>query len=830
MTSSPTTRTAPLAGVRVLNLGGIWAGRVTSMLLADQGADVIEINRPKRASRPEDALLGRGKRIVTLDFTDPQDRAEAARLAAEADIVINNLGAGQAERFLLDHRSICDRNPSVVYLAQPGFPSGSADSSDSAWEGAISAAVGVFSDLNANAKILGDEPIYTALPMASAYGGVHGATVVMLAFLDILRGKPGQYVEVPLADALLSAMASLAMRVEGQPEQFDLPRVDKVMSDVAFPIFRDLAKHLTSKHKSELKDYLKRFSRPQFGHHRCADGRQVFINAADHVHQARACLETLGILDQLVAEGMVVGSPYDESTDGNNISSSTRLNPFWTRRLGTLMAKRFLMRPAHEWQAALQQAGVPCSVVRTTDEWLQEPVAHESGFVISLNDPEFGKVVEAGRFLTIEGQHVASPNLAPRQIVAGTISWKEERLSRIAASRGATNGSLLAGIRVLDIANVIAAPAAARTLAEFGADVIRIDAPAPQAGPRMTMWYGMDVNQGKRAAIIDLKSVEGRKLLGELVGQADVVLHNFLDRSASRIGLSPEQLRSMNPDIICCQVSAWGGPTGGSWKDFPAFDPVLQGATGITSRYGTPESPALHGIASCVDYITGFSAALGIAQALLARALGRGGSYVRTSLAMGAQLVQFPFVVQSDGFSRPAAPNGQDAKGQGAHQSLYETRNGWVFFACRSHDAANIARAIGAIDANRSGFEVAFASRSIEELCALLEQFPRASITPVRRLDALPVVDAADAITPKFGSMTLVQEAHPNGYKTAVPLPTWFRCSRSPVVRLVPAPSPGADTRHVLRGLKLSDAEIDGLIASGVVSEKWNALRHYLSR
>ncbi len=79
-------------------------------------------------------------------------------------------------------------------------------------------------------------------------------------------------------------------------------------------------------------------------------------------------------------------------------------------------------------------------------------------------------------------------------------------------------------------------------------------------------------------------------------------------------------------------------------------------------------------------------------------------------------------------------------------------------------------------------------------------------------------------------TVTLVQEAHPNGYKTAVPLPTWFRCSRSPVIRLVAAPSPGTDTRDVLRGLKLSDVEIDGLIASGAVSEQWSALKHYLSR
>ena len=89
------------------------------------------------------------------------------------------------------------------------------------------------------------------------------------------------------------------------------------------------------------------------------------------------------------------------------------------------------------------------------------------------------------------------------------------------------------------------------------------------------------------------------------------------------------------------------------------------------SRFGTPAAPVLHAAASCVDYITGFTAALGIAQALLARDLGHGtgngGAHVRTSLAMGTQLVQFPFMIDHDGMQQGAEPSGQDALGEGAH-------------------------------------------------------------------------------------------------------------------------------------------------------------------
>jgi crotonobetainyl-CoA:carnitine CoA-transferase CaiB-like acyl-CoA transferase len=102
----------------------------------------------------------------------------------------------------------------------------------------------------------------------------------------------------------------------------------------------------------------------------------------------------------------------------------------------------------------------------------------------------------------------------------------------------------------------------------------------------MTLWFGVDVNQGKRSIILDLKTEKGRAVLARLVRKADVIIHNYLDRSLPGIGISPEQLREINPNVISSQISAWAGSEGGPLKDFPAYDPVLQAATGITARYG----------------------------------------------------------------------------------------------------------------------------------------------------------------------------------------------------------------------------------------------------
>lgn len=829
---------APLSGVRVLNLGGIWAGRVASMLLADQGAEVIEINRPGKLVTLEDALLSRGKTVVELDFKIARDIAHTLELICNAHIVIDNLGAGRAARFGLDYETVKACQPGLVYLSLPGFSISSTERNVPAWEGTIAASMGVFTDLNANAAILGNNPIFTAVPMASAYGGVHGATAATLAYFHYLKTGVGQFVEVPLSDAVLSAMASLAMRIEGQPVQFDLPRIDKVMTEVAFPIFRELAPHLTGEHRAVLDGYLKKFARPQFGHHVCADGRQVFINAADHVHQAKTCLEVLGILDQLIAEGMVVGSPFDEGGEGNNISSSVRLNPFWTARLGKLMGERFLTRPAIEWLTALQQAGVPCSLVNTTDEWLDDRTAQQSGAVSVVNDPLMGLVSQVGRIVSIKGEGVASRPLVARQVSPRKAKWSDSNPQIQAAGfrpQGRNNTSnaapILSGIKVLDLSNIIAGPAAARTLAEFGAQVTRIDAPAPQAGPRMTMWYGVDVNQGKQALILNLKSERGQQIFAGLVKDADVVVHNFLDKSTTGLGISYEQLRAINPNIICCQVSAWGGSDGGPWRNFPAFDPVLQAATGITSRYGSSQKPALHGIASCVDYITGFTAAMGVAQALVARELGRGGSFVHTSLVMGAQLVQFPFVVKSEGKSRRQEPQGQSATGYGPNYGLYEAADGWVFLACRAKDVDALADALGAQEVSVSAVADQIKNRSFSSLVTLVERFAQASVIRLAPLESLHVSPAmlAAPMTLDLGSPRLSRNArHPSGYPTSLPAPSWFRLSRTPNQSLSPAPAPGHDSRSILANAGLDETQIQELLDAGVTRDGWHVLKHYL--
>jgi crotonobetainyl-CoA:carnitine CoA-transferase CaiB-like acyl-CoA transferase len=399
-------------------------------------------------------------------------------------------------------------------------------------------------------------------------------------------------------------------------------------------------------------------------------------------------------------------------------------------------------------------------------------------------------------------------------------------------TRSRRGKTVLEGIRVVDISNTIAGPAAARVLAEFGADVIRIDPPAPIAGPRHTMWFGMEVNQGKRAIIVDLKTEEGRESLRRIVKQSDVIIQNFLDESSQRLGISFPQISDANPSAIACQITAWRGPLGGPRKNDPGYDPVVQFGVGIASRYGTAEEPVLHGLASCIDYITGFLSALGIAQSLIARELGRGSANVETSLSMGGQLVQFPYVV--DSVNRLNEPEVSRATGYGPAQAVYRAADGWIYLGGRESSIQAIADTLQANTTSYDGIAARIRQLNKSEVSEAVACVPRTAAVAVRRLDELRADYELEGIQESpiaADTRSIVMQHfnhHPSGYTVSLLLPTWYRTARTPIAQLRPAPLPGSDTAEVLRDFGFGPEEIAELKERGITRDGWSVLHHYL--
>ena len=191
----------------------------------------------------------------------------------------------------------------------------------------------------------------------------------------------------------------------------------------------------------------------------------------------------------------------------------------------------------------------------------------------------------------------------------------------------------LSGIRVLDLTRVLAGPTAARTLAQYGAEVMVISAPDLPSVP----YFVTDTGHGKRAAFVDLKTEDGRALLRRLVREADVFAQGYRQGALERLGFGPLELAQLRPGIICTAINCYGHE--GPWRGRPGWEQLGQTVSGLAVVHGGAEGPKLQP-GAVTDYTTGFLAAFGSLVALQRRAL-YGGSYlVRVSLAQTATWIR----------------------------------------------------------------------------------------------------------------------------------------------------------------------------------------------
>lgn len=206
--------------------------------------------------------------------------------------------------------------------------------------------------------------------------------------------------------------------------------------------------------------------------------------------------------------------------------------------------------------------------------------------------------------------------------------------------------SALKRFRVLDLSRVRAGPTCVRMLADFGADVIRIEPPMgvdPNANMFADVRLGGDfqnLNRNKRSLTLNLKKPEAKEILYELVKQADVVVENWRPDVKERLGVDYESLRRLNPRIILASISGFGQD--GPYAKRPGFDQIVQGMGGMMSITGLPgQGPVRAGIA-VADSSAGLYTALGIMTALLEREQSGEGQWVHTSL-LHAQIAMLDF-------------------------------------------------------------------------------------------------------------------------------------------------------------------------------------------
>ncbi|QDC00667.1 CoA transferase [Mesorhizobium sp. 8] len=200
---------------------------------------------------------------------------------------------------------------------------------------------------------------------------------------------------------------------------------------------------------------------------------------------------------------------------------------------------------------------------------------------------------------------------------------------------------LLAGIRVLDLTNVLAGPYCAYQLALLGADVIKVEQPAGGdlarqlgASPELNKAHMgasfLAQNAGKRSVALDLKNETDRRRFLDLVATADALVENFRPGVMKRLGLDYEALKAVRPGLVYCAISGFGQD--GPMRDNPAYDQIVQGLSGIMSITGTPETAPLRVGYPVADTLGGLTGAFAIAAALVRQKTSGEGAFLDVSM------------------------------------------------------------------------------------------------------------------------------------------------------------------------------------------------------
>ena len=733
------------------------------MLLADQGADVIKVDPPggPRWKTPANATWNRGKRSIVLDLKEAADLSTATGLIQGADVVVENFRPGVMDRLGLGAAAMTKANPRLVYLSLPGFASDDPRASSPAWEGILGAATATYRPrVSENGT---DQPVFTAIPISSNYGAFQGAVATIMALISRARDGVGQSVEVPLFDATFASIGRAGMKIHNEQST-----------------------------GTDLRDLRGIWG----GHFQCKDGRWVRFSGSGNQN-----------LQEFVDAAGVASWRAEGLTDLERLRREPALADELDRRVNEL----FKTRTAQEWEDLVAEAGSECTMCRTSEEWFSHPHALESKMVIEVQDPTYGKMLQPGinARMSLTPGAVRHPAPAPDQ-------HREEILSEVASQQAAAAPpmvegamrSVLDGVKVLDLCIILAGPTCGRTLAEYGADVIKIDNPSRGT----TVSSHNEVNRAKRSILLDLKTQEGLDIFWRLLEDADVVAQNYRAGKMDDLGLSYEEVRKRKPDIVYVSLNAFGHL--GPWAGRPGHEQFAQAATGMDRRFGGDGPPTTQPNA-INDYGTGYMGAYGVALALLHRQRTGEGQHVDSALAYTAMIHQSPYMQLYNGKTW-GETRGLDALGDGPLHRAYHAKDGWVFVGAQDTDLPRMAGIDGlsAIDGLRGealakSLEERFGSDNVE---AWVQRLNHAGIGAHRVLPATgELLDDPWAIN---HGLSITREHDEIGLVTGFgPSP---RLSRTPVAPGRPAPKPGSQAREILEEIGMG-GEFDRLEREGVI-------------
>ncbi|VTU38864.1 CaiB/BaiF CoA transferase family protein [Variovorax sp. RA8] len=402
------------------------------------------------------------------------------------------------------------------------------------------------------------------------------------------------------------------------------------------------------------------------------------------------------------------------------------------------------------------------------------------------------------------------------------------------ASEGAASQGPLTGYRVLELGSTAAGPFCTRLLADFGAEVVKIESaegdPIRQLGETVDgkSLYAATICRNKRIACFDLRNPKGRDVVRAMIPRFDIVVENFRPGTLEKWELGYEDLRKLRPDLVMTRVSGYGQT--GPYRNKPGYGVIGEAMSGLRQMIGDPDRPPSRVAIPLTDYIAGLYAAMGTTMAILHREKSGQGQCIDAALIesafsfMEAYVPAFEKTGKSGMRSGPRLPNS-------APNTLFPTRDGQHIHIAALADGIfrRLARVMGRPE---FGSDPRFATqaarnRNEAELEALIGEW-----TSAHDLDALQAaLDADDVPASRIFTMAdIFKDQHFRSRGMLVPTPDddlgeVTLAGVVPKMSLTPGRIRwsghriGQDTRALLRELAgLDDAAIDALVAEGVVS------------
>ncbi len=402
-----------------------------------------------------------------------------------------------------------------------------------------------------------------------------------------------------------------------------------------------------------------------------------------------------------------------------------------------------------------------------------------------------------------------------------------------AATPGTVNSMPLAGIRVIEICNTIAGPACGRLLADFGADVIKIEPPdgdpVRQMGSHVDdiSLYAASILRNKRSIVLDLKTERGRAVALALAEKADIVLENNRPGVLERLGLGYERVSARNPGVIYVRISGYG--QSGPYAERPGYGAICEAVAGVRHMTGDPDRPPARVALATTDYLTSVYAAFGAMGALRSRDSTGMGQVVDVALYETAFTQLEPLVPAYQKLGKVPMREGPNLPSM-APNSLYPTRDDqYLLIAANSN--ATFERLLQVMGQSELLSDPRFASirargekPNMQALDAIISDWTRTyDVIPLDRM----LRDAAVPVSRIFTIADIFADPHyrDRDMITSVPHPQLGevaqigivpRLSATPGAVRFTGPDLGADTASVLRDeLGMSEEAIADLVLAG---------------